>query len=118
VKLINVCHKLFLDVRYVNNISSVQTFGTLKFTTAAASVNDTDDRQGSSNKRKILCVKIFEIKDTLIIRAHYSSNCIPETILVGKSCRKRQFLRNMGKYIKVNGVCIYKTGSNFKNKVQ
>lgn len=94
-------------VGYANNTSSVQSVGTLKFTTATAS----DDRQGSSKKRKILCVKVFEMKDILIIFVNYGNNFILKTFLAGKSCRKRPFLRDMGTDIRVNCVCRYETGS-------
>lgn len=106
MKVINVSHTVAIDFfnfheGYAYNTYSVQSVGTLKFTTATAS----DDRQGRSKKRKILCVKVFEIKEILIIFVNYGNKFIPKTILVGKSCRKRSFLRDMGTDIKVSCIC-------------
>jgi hypothetical protein len=44
-------------------------------------------------------------KEILITFVNYGINCIPETILVGKSCRKKPFLRDMG--TKLNSVASF-----------
>jgi hypothetical protein len=100
------------------NTYNVQSFGTLKLTTSTASINYTDDCQLSSEKRNILRTKVFEIKEIRVILVSYGSNCNGEIILVGKSCGKRAFLRDMGTDVKVMMPVIMKRFHFIKDKVR